>query len=137
MQMAKTGRPTKYNDKLTDEICEYIANGMSLVSIAAMNDMPDRSQINKWLNKYPEFQDKYTRARQEQANFYADEIVRISDVEENPNKARIRIDARKWVSSKLLPKKYGDKLDMTSGGEPVNFIVTRGQKVDDGENSDD
>lgn len=33
--------------------------------------------------------------------------------------ARVELDARKWFASKLLPKKYGDKLDVTSGGQAL------------------
>jgi hypothetical protein len=35
------------------------------------------------------------------------------------NRSRLRIDARKWVASKLKPKVYGDKTDITSGGEQL------------------
>ena len=36
-------------------------------------------------------------------------------------RSRIRIDARKWMLSKLQPEKYGDKMDYTSGGEKIQF----------------
>lgn len=32
---------------------------------------------------------------------------------------RLKIDAKKWELSKLNPKKYGDKIDMTSGGDKI------------------
>ncbi len=53
---------------------------------------------------------QYARAREEQADFYADEIVTIADTEPDAATARVRVDARKWVASKLKPKRYGDKL---------------------------
>jgi hypothetical protein len=31
-------------------------------------------------------------------------------------RSRLRIDARKWLASKLAPKKYGDKIDATLSG---------------------
>lgn len=34
--------------------------------------------------------------------------------------ARVEIDARKWFASKFLPRRYGDKLDVTSGGDKIN-----------------
>ena len=50
----------------------------------------------------------------------AEDIIDISNDETlDPNDKRIRIDTRKWLLSKLLPKTYGDKLDVTSGGEAL------------------
>ena len=36
---------------------------------------------------------------------------------------RLALDARKWVASRLLPKRYGDhaQLDLGVSGVPVNF----------------
>ena len=54
---------------------------------------------------------------------------------------RLRVDARKWALSKMNPKKYGDKVDVTSGGEKINNsnpYLTPDQKklLDDELNSD-
>ena len=38
-------------------------------------------------------------------------------------RSRIRIDTRKWIASKLKPKKYGDKVDVTTDGEKINTPV--------------
>jgi hypothetical protein len=50
------------------------------------------------------------RAREERADLVADEIITIADTETDPQKARNRIDARKWWAARVNPKKYGDKL---------------------------
>jgi hypothetical protein len=63
-------------------------------------------------------------AREVQAETMADEIVSIADgtgmgVEERvalSARDRLRVDSRKWVASKLLPKKYGDKLQQEVSG---------------------
>ncbi|MBU2052465.1 hypothetical protein KKH13_04650, partial [Patescibacteria group bacterium] len=65
---------------------------------------------------------RYARARDEQADTLADEITYIADTEPDANKARVRVDARKWVAAKLKPKKYGDhqSLAVTDGdGGPL------------------
>jgi hypothetical protein len=67
-----------------------------------------------WLALDAEFAAQYARAREEQADYYADEIIEIADTAEDANLARLRIDARKWKASKLRPKKYGEKIDLTS-----------------------
>lgn len=84
------------------------------------------------------FLHQYARAREHQADFLADEIIEIADdssrdklrvkrvknadggsmelVEEDKeftNRSKLRVEARKWVASKLKPKKYGDKIDHT------------------------
>jgi hypothetical protein len=65
-----------------------------------------------------------TRARQLQADHFVDEIIEIIDTETDPNRARVRMDGRKWVAAKQAPKKYGDKIDHTHGGDPDNPVIT-------------
>ncbi len=93
-------------------VCERIAGGESLRSACKDKGLPDRDTINRWLNADNDgaLCGQYARAREEQADFYADEIVTIADTEPDAAIARVRIDARKWVASKLRPKRYGDKL---------------------------
>ncbi len=94
-------------------VCARIAGGESLRFICEDKDLPDRDTINRWLNADNDgaLCSQYARAREEQADFYADEIITIADDESLLSEdRRIRIDARKWVASKLKPKRYGDKL---------------------------
>lgn len=128
------GRPTEYSVELADLICERLANGEGLVSICKDETMPARSTVHNWLNDKsefykPDFLDKYVRARDDQADYKAEEIEEIADKvlagTVKPDAARVAIDAKKWTASKLKPKRYGDKIDMTSGGEKIesNTIV--------------
>ena len=87
-----------------------IGSGLTLQDICRLDDMPDRSTVYEWLGKYPELSDMYARAREERADMVADEIVMIADTADDPNKARVQIDARKWWAAKVNPKKYGDKV---------------------------
>lgn len=129
------GAPTTYNKHIAFVICTRIAEGESLREIVKSVGMPDRSAVYDWLLRHPEFADQYARAREEQADTLADEIIAIAD--ESPatvevrdkegnvldvkidsgyvNYQRQRIDARKWTAMKLKPKKYGDKLAL--GGD--------------------
>jgi hypothetical protein len=103
-------------ERAKDLICREIAEGSSLKAICARHDVPSRETIYQWLADDSAFSDKYVRAREDQADFYADEIIDIADTEPDANKARVRIDARKWKASKLQPKKYGDKVDLNLSG---------------------
>jgi len=118
------GQPTKYSPELAAEILTRIAEGESLHRITKEAGMPSHSSVYLWLMLYPEFSDKYARAREEQADTLADEIVAIADeppaeVVDDKGVARTdngwvtwqknRVDARKWVAAKLKPKKYGER----------------------------
>ncbi len=103
----------KNQQKQFNMVCERIARGESLRTICKDKDMPTARGVLKWLNAdgNDAAVQQYARAREEQADFYADEIIGIADDESlDPNSRRIMIDARKWAASKLRPKVYGDKL---------------------------
>lgn len=120
----------EYSPELADAICELISSGKSIREICSAEGMPDKSSIFRWLGKHEEFRDQYARAKEEQTELYADELVEIADdisgdvsgELQMPNsvavqRARLRVDTRKWILSKLLAKKYGDKLDMNLSGK--------------------
>lgn len=131
-----------YSDEIADKICERIANGESVNSFAGTKGMPAQSTIYKWLIENKDFSEKYTRARETQAEVHLDEIIEIADnctddVEKimtqhgedyriNQSaiaRARLQIDARKWTMSKLAPKKYGDKTSTTISGDKENPLA--------------
>lgn len=125
--MAKKGRPSLYSDALADDICQRLINGESLNAICKSDGMPSHFAVFSWIERNPAFAAKYARARELQAEKYAEEIVAIADEAENDTitdeygnekvnhevvaRARLRVDARKWVAAKLLPKKYGEKIE--------------------------
>lgn len=131
------GRPTDYSNEIADLICERIADGESLRSICSDESMPCRATVFRWLGLDKAFSDQYARAKEEQAELLADELVDIAD-EPPPLTAmgstdsgavaamRLRIDTRKWVASKLKPKKYGDKVQTELSGPnggPVESVL--------------
>ncbi len=133
----KMGRPTLFSQQLADTICSRIAEGESLREICKDDDMPERVTIYRWLQADPDFCNHYTRAREDQADTLADEIMAIAD--ETPDLNPIldkhgalieiqlhsaylqwqkqRIDARKWTAMKLKPKKYGDRQILAGDAE--------------------
>lgn len=112
----KLGRPTDYTKDMADKICEKIANGRSLRSICAEDGMPPMKTIYRWLEANEEFRHQYARAREKQADYFAEEIIEIADSAEAESaavsKAKLQIDARKWAASKIAPKKYGNKQEI-------------------------
>ena len=137
----KRGRPTVYSKALAETICRRLAEGESLRAICRDDATPALSTVLAWLfdGEHDEFSEQYARARKAQAELRADEIVDLADdnagdwtIDEKGNpvvdhdhiaRSRLRVDARKWIASKLLPK-YGDKVQHTGeGGGPVAFVM--------------
>lgn len=99
-----------------------------MVRICEDGAMPARRTVLKWMTTDPNFCTSIARAREEQAEHLAEEIVNIADTCTDPHKARLQIDARKWYASKLAPKKYGDKLDMNANHTGTIEIVIGGDR---------
>lgn len=94
--------------------------------------MPSSSMVKRWLAQHSEFRAQYAQAREDQADFYAEQIIEIADdglndtyLDDEGNtivdhdviaRSKLRVDARKWVASKLAPKKYGDKINQEITG---------------------
>lgn len=119
------GRPSTYTEDLAAEICAQLAEGKSLRSILKTNESyPAMSTIFKWLRDNDSFSEQYTRAKAESADALADDIQDIADGTldgtYDPQSARVAMDGKKWIASKLKPKVYGDKLDLTTGNEKLN-----------------
>lgn len=136
----KLGRPSSYSQEIADELCERIAKGQSVRTICKDAHMPDAGTVYNWLldKEKKDFFKQYARARNAQAENLFDELLEIADdgtndfmtitkgdvtynVEDKEvtNRSRLRVDTRKWYLSKVLPKKYGDKLDLTSDGDKL------------------
>lgn len=136
-------RPSEYSMETVNTLCARIVEGESLRSICRDEAMPGLSTVFKWLGEHPEFVEQYTRAKEEQAETLADEIVSIADEQEYEKvevdgvplavkfdsnaiaRNRLRVDARKWVASKLKPKRYGDKLALAGDSESPLTVVVR------------
>ena len=125
--MADVGRPSGFTQEIADAICERLADGDSLRAICEDYGMPNRATVFRWLGLYPEFSDQYARAREDQAESLADEIVSIADQmppmtdsgstdSGHVSWQKNRIEARKWVAAKLKPKKYSDKIQQELSG---------------------
>jgi hypothetical protein len=111
------GRPSSYSPEIAAEICSQLAEGKSLIKVCEDARFPSDATIRSWaLDDKEGFSSQYTRAREIGYLVKADEITEIADTETDAAKAKNRIDARKWMLSKMLPKIYGDKLELEHKG---------------------
>lgn len=125
------GRPTIFTQELFDDICEIIANSeRGLVSICKDKGL-NASTFYDWVAKEVELANKYARAKDLQGEFMAERILTIADDKTgdvlagefgevgnsaNVSRSKLQVDSRKWLASKLLPKKYGDKVQTELSG---------------------
>jgi hypothetical protein len=138
-----------YTPELAHEICRRLTEGETLKVICKGKGMPAASTVRLWvLDNLEGFADLYARARLVGYHTMADELVEISDRKAVDaaavNRDRLRVDTRKWLLSKALPKIYGDKLTAEVTGKDgapferqqtplelargVAFILERGRR---------
>lgn len=118
-----------FDQAKADRICAMLAEGKSLRAAAKENGIA-ASTVLDWTQANAAFGEQYVRARQIGYQLLADELIEIADdssgdvieTEDGPKanaeftaRSRLRLDTRKWMLSKMLPKVYGDKLEL--GGE--------------------
>jgi hypothetical protein len=130
------GRPSTYTPEIGQKICDAVAASECGLrkTLEADPELPAFATVQGWLRNHAQFASTYAQARQLQIEAMAEDIVDLSNDDTlDPNDKRIRIDTRKWLLSKLIPRTYGDKLDVTSGGEaiatPSHLIDARVQSI--------
>lgn len=124
-------KPTEYTQELGDVICAGIIDGKSLRSVLKEDGMPHSTYFFRWVRENKEFAGQYARAMEERTEAMAEDILELSDnVEADSNKiqkVRLQTENRKWLMSKMKPKKYGDKLDLTSDGKVLPTPIYGGK----------
>jgi hypothetical protein len=113
-----------YSDDLAAKLCEHIADGLSLKEACELPGMPSRTTAYKWLAEHTFFANVYARAREERADLVADEIITIADTESDPQRARNRIDARKWWAARVNPRQYGDRITTENINRNANYVIS-------------
>lgn len=126
------GRPLTYTRPIADAICARLATGESLRSICRDAGMPPRSTVQGWvIADWDGFGGRYARAWELGLEELADETLEIADDasrdrrevdgrmetdHEHIQRSRLRVDTRKWLLSKRLPKSYGEKVQTELSG---------------------
>lgn len=137
----KLGRPSKYTPQVAKQICQRISDGESLRSICRDDKMPSMSMVFRWLldEKYSSFREQYAQACDVRTEHLFEHLQEVSEKafddivgDDKSDNARIsarklEVDTLKWILARMKPKKYGDKVDVTSGGETIkgNTIVVK------------
>jgi transposase len=113
-------------------ICALLSDGLSLRKVAKELGCSEAA-IRQWEREDEAFASQYATARDRYHAVVAEQLIELADEarEDEPGKTnayRLAIDTRKWVLSKVLPKKYGDKLineHTGPDGSALNIIIKR------------
>lgn len=146
------GRPSIFTPELASAILQRVADGESVRSICRDDAMPHLSTFFRWITEKPDFREQYDAATDVRAETIFEEALEIADtvlmgekvktIGEGENqkvetqtgdmveRAKLKVDTRKWFLSKLKPKRYGDKIQQEvtgANGGPVNITITPNQ----------
>jgi len=139
----RRGRPSKYSEAIANEICDRLGQGEPLAAICRDPHLPSDYVVRQWAiddradksGAGAGFSSRYARARQAGLERMADEVIAISDANYvGPDglvdngavqQARLRIDSRRWLLSKMLPKQYGDRVTAEVVGDANAPVLTR------------
>lgn len=128
-----TKRPAHYTVRLANDLCEQIAQGKTLEQALKFVGFlaPSIPTVYKWLDIYPDFREKYERARQLQADVHADKMLEMSQlVIEKPTAAaayRVATDILKWQAEVRNRGKYGSKSDDAGKNKPLDPAKLRAE----------
>lgn len=105
------GRPTKE----IENALEMMSEGKTLKECCAAHGL---KYLVTWKKIHADdaLLELYARAREAYAHAIVQKIHEVAVNEPDVQRARLQCDNIKWESSKVLPKVFGDKLDVTHGG---------------------
>jgi hypothetical protein len=146
MNKNKPASEVRYDADSAALVCERIATTpQSLVEICEAPDMPGIATVFRWLRDHPEFREMYVIAKQEQVEILMDECFQIVDDTSkdaivtddgrtilnpvNVQRARLQVNFRMWIASKLHPRKYGNIAASRPPEPPASPVTPDGDPI--------
>ena len=129
----------QYTEEQKQKVLTLIFNDVS-GGLALRRSLKDRNlpaiTFYKWMDKYPDKAKQYARATEIRSELMAEDILSICDStgddiitnelgQEITNhnviqRDRLRVDTRKWLMSKMMPKKYGNNSEVHQTNTNIN-----------------
>jgi len=133
---------TKRFPETINSILEMMQSGKSLRNACDAHNVSSGSFM-MWVSEDRNLAEQYKAAREAMIDKIADDTVALADAEPERgpdgkvdsgwvSNQRLKIDTRKWLLSKLAPKKYGDKIEV-SGDADNPLKIERIERVVVGE----
>ena len=102
---------------MVDALLVQIETGKSMREVCRMDGMPDHGTVIRWMRDDAGLATKYARARMAQADVLFDRMEAVEEAVSagtmDSHAARVVLDSMRWRASKLAPKVYGDRLDVS------------------------
>lgn len=123
MEARRPGRPSNYTEALGELVCDRMIEAGSLIKACRdYEDMPDRQRVYAWCVAFPEFDVKFSRARERLMERWSDDILEISeDGTLDPNDRRVRIDTRWKLMETIGRRRFGKNVQVS--GDPDNPLM--------------
>ena len=129
----KTGRPSLYTPELIDTICERLSKGEPLAVICREEGMPEDRTIRRWCEDREDVKSAIAQARETGEDVIAAQVLEIIDSPPervatmhgdqidsgDVSNRRMRAEYRLKLLAKWNPKRWGEKVDVTSNGNPI------------------
>lgn len=129
-------RPPIYGLEDFKAVLAELEEGRTLTAICKDPGRPSTAWVKAYKNTTPELLALYMRAREEQQHAFSDEIIDISDNSSNDSesprsveRAKLRVETRKWLMARLAAKTFGDKSSMdVTITTPVSSVIAAARK---------
>jgi hypothetical protein len=123
--------------QISQLVLKGMRSGLSALKACEAADVP-QSTFSRWCDDDATLAENYARAREDLIERMAQEVLELSDSDVGllpdgkkdwaaVQKHKLQVDTRKWLLSKLAPKKSGDKIEVS--GDPANPLVQRIERV--------
>lgn len=121
-------RPSEYNFNLCIEICELVANGQNIISaLQSKENYPSWPTFRRWKRENEELRTLYINSVQDKAEALESEMDDYRSMllakEIDASTYNTLVQTLKWKMAKFYPKMFGDKTDITSGGEKIQTNI--------------
>ena len=110
-------RPSEYDFKLCEEICDEIANGKNIIKVLeSKKEFPSWPTFRRWKNEHEELRTLYVNSQQDKGialeNEIDDTMKLVKEGTIDASTANVIIQTLKWKMAKFYPKMFGDKLEV-------------------------
>jgi len=110
---------------MVDALLVQIETGKSMREVCRMDGMPDHGTVIRWMRDDAALATRYARARMAQADVLFDRMEAVEEAVSagtmDSHAARVVLDSMRWRASKLAPKVYGDRLDVSVSDSRISI----------------
>lgn len=123
----KTAKPDRDKAAICQAVLQGMRDGLSAFKACQAAGVP-QSTFNRWVDADAKLAEDYAHAREDLIERMANEVLELADSEvpetgdgkrdwQAIQQRKLQVDSRKWLLSKLAPKKYGDRLELAGDKE--------------------